>query len=174
MPLLLILFIAIPLAEIATFIQIGGIIGLWPTLGTVVVTALIGSALLRQQGLAALSRVQAAVNRNVFPGDALFDGACLILAGALLLTPGFLTDAVGFALFVPGVRQALGSMILKNVMVRMSQSGVRYGRAGGPGGAPGDTVDGDYEDITPSTPMAGEDRGLTTQTASPTESPPKS
>ena len=107
--LLLILFIAVPIAEIAIFIQAGERFGLWPTLGLVILTAILGTTLLRYQGLRALHRVQESLNRGEMPIGEVFTGLCLLIAGALLLTPGFLTDGVGFALFIPGIRQAIGS-----------------------------------------------------------------
>ena len=102
--LLLILFIAVPIAEIAIFIQAGERFGLWPTLGLVILTAILGTTLLRYQGLRALYRVQESLNRGEMPVGEVFTGLCLLIAGALLLTPGFLTDGVGFALFIPGIR----------------------------------------------------------------------
>lgn len=107
--LLLILFIAVPIAEIAIFIQAGERFGLWPTLGLVILTAILGTTLLRYQGLRALHRVQESLNRSEMPIGEVFTGLCLLIAGALLLTPGFLTDGVGFALFIPGIRETIGS-----------------------------------------------------------------
>ena len=95
--LLLILFIAVPIAEIAIFIQAGERFGLWPTLGLVILTAILGTTLLRYQGSKALHRVQESLNRGEMPIGEVFTGLCLLVAGALLLTPGFLTDGVGFA-----------------------------------------------------------------------------
>lgn len=106
--ILLLVFIVVPLAEIGTFIVVGERIGLWPTLATVVLTAFAGTTLLRAQGFAVLQRVQQSLARGELPVSEVFHGACLLCAGALLLTPGFLTDAVGLALFVPAVRNYLG------------------------------------------------------------------
>ena len=105
--LILIAFIAVPIAEIALFIEIGGRIGVWNTVFTVVVTAMIGAWLLRSQGLQTLRRAQDSLNRNIFPVSQVFDGLCLLVAGTLLLTPGFVTDAVGFLLFIPPIRSLL-------------------------------------------------------------------
>ena len=116
--LLLILFIAVPIAEIAIFIQAGERFGLWPTLGLVILTAILGTTLLRYQGLRALHRVQESLNRGEMPIGEVFTGLCLLVAGALLLTPGFLTDGVGFALFIPGIRQAIGSGLANLLMSR--------------------------------------------------------
>lgn len=109
MPILILaLFIGIPLIEIYLFIQVGGSIGVWPTIGLVVLTAVIGTALLRQQGLATLARAQAELDRQQLPVREMFNGVCLLIGGLLLLTPGFLTDALGFALLVPPLRAILG------------------------------------------------------------------
>ena len=105
--LLLAALIGVPLIEIGLFIEIGGFIGLWPTLALVVLTAAIGSWQLRTQGLATLARGRQQLDRGQLPARELFDGFCLVIAGALLLTPGFMTDAIGLALFVPGFRDLL-------------------------------------------------------------------
>ena len=116
--LLLILFIAVPIAEIAIFIQAGERLGLWPTLCLVILTAILGTTLLRYQGLRALHRVQESLNHGKMPIGAVLTGLCLLVAGALLLTPGFLTDGVGFALFIPGIRKAIGSRLANLFMSR--------------------------------------------------------
>ena len=141
--LLLIAFIAIPLIEIALFIQVGGLIGLWPTLATVVLTAVIGVTLLRQQGVSTLTRAQARVERGEMPLPEMLEGILLAIAGALLLTPGFLTDAIGFALLVPTVRQAIGARIARHVVVATPGAGPRAPH--GPGTADPGTIEGNYE-----------------------------
>ena len=145
-------FIGVPLVEIALFIQVGGWIGLVPTLVVEVATAVVGTALLRSQGLSTLRRVQGSLDRGAFPADALFDGLCLLLAGALLLTPGFATDVSGLLLFMPPVRLWLR----KRLMARLAASGnihvSGFGTRTDPGsaGGPGAVIDGDYEDLTSS------------------------
>ena len=104
MPLLLFVMLAVPLIEIGLFIEIGGRIGLLATVAIVIVTAVIGSALLRHQGLGALNAARAAMAEQRLPIEQVFDGFCLLIAGAFLLTPGFLTDFIGFLLFVPPFR----------------------------------------------------------------------
>jgi UPF0716 protein FxsA len=99
--------VGIPLLEIAIFIEVGEVIGLWPTIGLVVLTAMAGTALLRSQGLATLKRANELLARREFPVAEVFHGVCLLLAGALLLTPGLLTDAAGLLLFIPAVRRAM-------------------------------------------------------------------
>lgn len=105
------LFVGVPIVEIGLFIQVGGFIGLWPTLFIVIATALAGTALLRAQGFGVMARAQEALNRGEVPVDQAIHGVFLLVAGLLLLTPGFMTDAFGFALFVPPVRLALGRFI---------------------------------------------------------------
>ena len=116
--LVLLLMIGVPIMEIAVFIQAGELIGLWPTLATIILTAFIGTALLRHQGLATLRRVQDTMNAGKPPVAELFDGMCLVVAGLLLLTPGFVTDAVGFLLFVPPLR----TLLLGGLVARLSVS----------------------------------------------------
>lgn len=104
MPLLALAFIVVPAAELAILIQVGIEIGFWPTLGLVVLTGVIGAALTQQQGLAVIRALQARTARGEMPTSELVDGAMILFAGALLLTPGLLTDFVGFACLIPGAR----------------------------------------------------------------------
>ncbi len=108
---LLLIFIAVPIIEIGIFIEVGGRLGTWPTVGLVVLTAIAGTWLIRLQGFAVLARAQTSLEQETLPVQEIFDGLCLLLAGALLLTPGFMTDAVGFALLVPAVRRTAGRWI---------------------------------------------------------------
>ncbi len=110
--ILFILFLTIPLLEIYLLIQVGEVIGALPTVFMVVFTAVLGVALLRWQGLMTLTRVQTAMARGELPATAMIEGVFLLLAGALLLTPGFFTDAIGFALLVPPLRRALAQSLL--------------------------------------------------------------
>jgi len=98
---LLLLFTLVPLIELALLIEIGQKIGLWNTIAIVVLTGFIGAALARSEGFGIISRIQSELASGQLPGDSLIDGA-LVLAGALLLlTPGLITDAFGFALLLP-------------------------------------------------------------------------
>ena len=101
------LLLAIPLVEIAAFVVIGERIGVAMTLALILVTALIGTILLRIQGFGIISRIQAEIAHDRLPGAELVHGAMILVAGILLLTPGFLTDALGFLLFVPAIRSAI-------------------------------------------------------------------
>lgn len=169
--LLLAMFIAIPIIEIGLFIEIGGWIGLWPTLGIVIVTAFAGTTLLRLQGLAVLQRAQQATVRNELPVQEVFDGLCLLIAGILLLTPGFFTDTVGFLLFVPPFRRfaasAIGRWLVRSGKISVSAGGFSGGPPGsGPGSgagpgrrgpmAGGPVIDGDFEEVD--TPAPDRDR----------------
>ncbi|WP_420550973.1 FxsA family protein [Litorivicinus lipolyticus] len=109
MPLLL--FLVIPLVEVAILIQVGGLIGFWPTLGLVVLTAVIGAQLLKQQGRALLMAAQGRLERGELPLSELAQGLLVAVGGALLLTPGFATDAFGFACLLPGTRAAMGNAL---------------------------------------------------------------
>lgn len=101
------LLLAIPMAEIAVFVLVGSKIGVAWTLALIVVTAIIGSILLRIQGFSLLAKIQREIEANRLPGAELGHGAMLLVAGILLLTPGFVTDALGFLLFVPAIRSAI-------------------------------------------------------------------
>ena len=148
---LFLILLAVPVIEIALFIEIGGWLGTWTTVGLVVLTALIGSILLRQQGLAALRDFQGRLVQGEDPGRLLADGAMILVAGALLLTPGFFTDAIGFSLLIPGVRGALWAWGSKHVKVASATSSNQQFRQEWQFGK-GQTVDGDYEDVTPDPP----------------------
>lgn len=104
---LLLLFIVVPIVELFLFSFIGSRIGLWPTLAIIVITAILGAALTRSQGRQALMNFQQALAQGRMPHQEVTDGLLILIAGAVLLTPGFLTDAVGFALLMPPVRQVL-------------------------------------------------------------------
>lgn len=107
MPYLFLAFVAVPVAEIFLFITIGGRIGLGPTIVIVMATAVIGAYLVKHQGTAVIRRTTSAVRAGQFPTVELAHGAMVLFGGALLLTPGFLTDIVGFLLMVPVVRERL-------------------------------------------------------------------
>jgi UPF0716 protein FxsA len=115
---LFILFIAVPLIEIGLFIQVGGWLGLWPTLLVVLLTAIAGTALVKSQGAQALAQLQNSFNDLRDPTEPLAHGAMILFSGALLLTPGFFTDFVGFALLVPAVRQFVLQKVKERVTVR--------------------------------------------------------
>ena len=156
--LLLAVFVIVPVIEIALFIEVGGRIGLWSTLGLVFLTAIVGTWLLRAQGLATLQRARSELDGGRLPARELFDGACLLVAGAFLLTPGFFTDGVGFLLLLPPFRTMLRLYFGKRIAVHVATA--RHDGPGRPrpGGGPrgrarddeGVTIDGSYRDVTES------------------------
>lgn len=109
---LLFLFITVPLLEIYLLLQVGGYIGAFNTIVLILLTALIGTILLRQQGLATLTRVQQSLDQGRLPAGELVEGLMLLLAGVLLLTPGFFTDVIGFICLIPVLRQFLARHVL--------------------------------------------------------------
>lgn len=121
---LFLLFIFVPLIEIALFIQVGGWLGLWPTLLIVVLTAIAGTALVKSQGAQAMAQLRTSFDDLRDPTEPLAHGAMILFSGALLLTPGFFTDFVGFALLIPAVRR----FVLKKAKERMNVQTVRSDR----------------------------------------------
>lgn len=169
MPLLLFLaFVGVPILEIALFIQVGGAIGLGWTLALVIGTALLGTMLLRAQGLATMGRARASLDRGEVPMREVFDGACLLVGGALLLTPGFATDTIGFLLLLPPVRTLMLSRLRQSgrFHVHTAQGGMAggfgprpddpFGGAGRPGpghdGGRAPVIDGEFEEVGPPRP----------------------
>jgi len=143
---LLIAFIAVPLIEIGLFIQVGGVIGLWPTLGIVLLTAVAGSWLVRHQGSAALAQLRGSLNELRDPTEPIAHGAMILLAGALLLTPGFFTDTCGLLLLIPGVRSAVLRYLSQRVTVeRFTVGGAEMRRDP----HRPDVIDGEFHEIDP-------------------------
>jgi len=140
------LFLAVPLIEIALFVEVGGAIGLWPTLLIVVLTAVLGTALMRNQGALAMAQIRDSFNTLRDPAEPLAHGAMILFAGALLLTPGFFTDSLGFALLLPPVRRAVYRWLGKRVQVQGfsahagAQTRSEY--------APGEVIDGEFTEVS--------------------------
>ncbi|MEM8663842.1 MAG: FxsA family protein, partial [Pseudomonadota bacterium] len=105
--ILFILLLGVPIAEIAVFIAVGSAIGVLPTILLIILTTVIGATLLRRQGVSALAKLQDDVRNKRTPAGAIGEAVTVAIAGILLLTPGFITDAVGFTLFIPAVRRWL-------------------------------------------------------------------
>ena len=144
----------IPIIEIAVFIAVGDHIGLWPTLAAIFITAVIGTWMLRTQGLAILFRAQEHLNQGQFPMSEVFDGLCLLVAGAFLLTPGFVTDGVGFLLFFPSfralIKQAVGAVLVARSGIHVYTSGNSTDYPIDPGmdsSSDNTVIDGEYEEV---------------------------
>jgi len=104
MAILVALFIVVPIVELYVIIQIGSLIGVWPTIALLLADALLGSLLLRHQGRGAWRRFNAAIAERRFPGREVADGLLIAVGATLLLTPGFLTDIVGLVFLIPPTR----------------------------------------------------------------------
>ena len=133
----LLLFFTVPLVEIYVLLEVGGVIGALPTIGLVVLTAVIGAGLIRAQGISTLGRVQSELERGELPAVGIIEGALLLVAGALLLTPGFVTDSLGFLILVPPLRRrAVESFVRRRLATA----------AGGPGAGSGGphVIEGEY------------------------------
>ena len=122
---LFLLFALLPVIELALLVHIGSRIGVTPTVALVLATGAAGAFLARAQGLRALRRLQEAVGAGSFPGDEIFDGVLILGGGLLLLTPGLLTDAVGFGALVPGTRRLLKRFLKRQVRLRLRPGEVR-------------------------------------------------
>jgi len=120
------LLLVIPIVEIAAFIVIGGEIGIAWTLLMILVTAIVGSFLLRTQGISLLNQVKSEMDAGRVPGKALGEGAMILVAGILLLTPGFVTDTIGFLLFAPPVRSAIWAFFASRITV-VGPGGMQFG-----------------------------------------------
>ncbi|MCY4336903.1 MAG: FxsA family protein [Litoreibacter sp.] len=155
---LFLLFVTIPIIEIALFIQVGGWLGLWPTLGIVILTAMLGTFLVRAQGLQAMGQIKSNLNQMQDPTEALAHGAMILASGLLLLTPGFFTDAVGFSLLIPPVRLAIFHYVRKRIKVQSFVDTGPQPRPRQP--ASSDVIDGEFTELDepgskPSGPPSG-------------------
>lgn len=112
---LFIIFVLVPIIEIALFIQLGGALGFWPTILIVILTAFLGSTLIRSQGMQAMARLQTSLQGQDDPVDSLVHGFLILVAGIVLVTPGFFTDALGLSLMIPQVRSFLIEHFSKHI-----------------------------------------------------------
>jgi UPF0716 protein FxsA len=154
---LFLVFLVTPVVEIAVFIKVGGLIGTQATVAIVLFNAILGAALLRSQGLTTLRRAQESLERGEPPVEAVVDGVGLIVAGALMITPGLVTDAIGFLLLIPPLRRwvtmalfrrlARSSMVHFQVLHSSHHTGPHTGPSGfGPQPQTNETIiDGEWE-----------------------------
>jgi len=143
MPFLL-LFIIVPILEVYAFLTVGAAVGIFQTLLLCVLTAIIGGILVKKQGIETLFKAQSNITGGKLPVKEIFDGFCLIIAGALLLTPGFVTDIAGFLLLLPPFRDFLRSKMAKSNKFSVNMPSNPSNDD--------DIIDGDYETITPDKP----------------------
>ncbi|MFO8098482.1 MAG: FxsA family protein [Salinibacter sp.] len=135
---LLLLFLLTPAVELGLLIQVDRLIGFWPTIGLIILTGIAGSYLARREGVSAWRRLNSRLNAGELPGKELADGVIILVAGALLITPGVLTDAFGFLGLLPPTRALIRRVVMKRLRSRMEDGSmkVQFGVFGGasPGG----------------------------------------
>ncbi|WP_296765456.1 FxsA family protein [Sediminimonas sp.] len=154
---LFVAFVTIPIIEIALFIQVGGAIGTMPTLAIVILTAVLGTWLMRTQGRLAIGNLERSFSEMRDPTEPLAHAAMILVAGVLLLTPGFFTDAVGLGLLIPAVRSAVFLFLRARVRVHHSRRGPPPGGPGAAGHDPREPhparrpeiIEGEYEIVDP-------------------------
>ena len=128
--MLLLLFILVPALELALLLEVGSHLGTLPTLGLIAATGVVGASLARRQGLAVLGRAQDQMARGELPAGSLADGVMILVAGALLITPGILTDAFGFLLLVPVFREVVRSVAMTRLRKAIDENRVHVDVAG--------------------------------------------
>ena len=143
-PLLVLIFVGVPLAELALLVWVGGKIGVAATVGLVVVTGILGAGLARWQGLATLERFQRRLGAGELPHEDLIDGVLILVAGAVLLTPGLLTDTAGFLLLVPTVRRAVREASLRRFERRLVVLGQGAPRSSDPRRGSDGVIDAEF------------------------------
>ena len=130
------LFIFVPIIEIGLFIQVGGFLGLWPTIALVLVTAFVGASLVRSQGIQTLMSVQGRLQQGEMPAQQILEGVMLAVAGVLLLTPGFMTDAFGMLVLLPAPRAIMAKKLMEKMVVKNMSGGFHAGGSAGFGHSP--------------------------------------
>lgn len=152
------IMIVVPILEIAVFILVGRTIGLWPTLVGILSTTLIGTMIIRHQGIGLIAEARKSIAAGEPPMGEVLEGLALLAAGVLLITPGFITDVLGFLVLVPSIRRRLAGMILTQATRRAemqaraaraaAESGGGGARPGGRSGAPM-TIEGEWREVEP-------------------------
>lgn len=130
MAILAILFLVVPIAELAVLIAVGGEIGVVNTIGLLILVSIVGAWLAKQQGLGVLRRIRGQLEAGRIPGGHLVDGFLILFAGALLITPGFLTDCLALGLLLPPIRAMVRGVLRRYFATRIV---IRQGRPPGPG-----------------------------------------
>ena len=123
---LTLLFVLMPLVELAILVYLGTIIGAFYTILIVVLTGILGAILTRSQGLATLSRIRSSLQRGILPANELFDGALILVGGLFLLTPGIITDIFGLAVLVPQTRHIIGRLFRSLIYRRIQRRQIQY------------------------------------------------
>lgn len=171
--------IVVPILEIAVFILVGRYIGLWPTLAGIVLTALIGTMIIRHQGTGLVAAAKKSIAAGEAPVGEVLQGLALLVAGALLVTPGFISDTLGFLLLVPPLRRGLAAMMVAQATRRaeMRMRAATTAAGAGAGTRPGADViiEGEWREVEPETgdlPQPGRGWGRGRKDADADELPP--
>jgi len=120
--ILFVFFIIVPIIEISVIMQVGALIGTWPTVAIVILTAWFGAKKVREQGLATLTSVQSKMAMGEMPSNEIISGVMLLISGVLLVTPGFVTDAFGLALLFPKIRTMIAASVKQHLVVGQTSS----------------------------------------------------
>ena len=145
---LLLLFIGVPALELYLLIVVGGRLGVIQTIGLIILTGMVGWMLVKSQGVSTIRRIQSKVGQGEIPAVEMVSGLCLVGAGLLLITPGFLTDAVGFLILIPPVRHLVAKLLMRRFKLRAV--GMPPGMGEGFGVDPEERIrDGEVIDVPP-------------------------
>ncbi len=148
-PVFTVLFLLVPIIEIYFLMKVGDVIGFFPTAFLVVLTAVIGAWLLRQQGLATLARFQQNLSQGKLPAQEMIEGILLAVGGALLMTPGFVTDTIGFLCLLPFSRKYIASVIMKNSAAKASAKMGGFSQGGQWQQSDSDVFEGEFTEVKP-------------------------
>lgn len=136
MPLVFAFFILMPILELMLLIKVGSFIGVFPTIAIVLVTAVLGVSLLRREGMSTIGKAQQRLEAGEMPASELVEGALLVVSGAFLLTPGFITDSIGFACLVSALRQRMAGYLIQRMSLKAVNSAAMFGANEPPGATP--------------------------------------
>ena len=145
MPFLVLLFILVPTLELILLIKLGSVIGVLPTVAIVFFTAVLGASLLRREGFSTLMKAHQRMDSGQVPANELVEGALLVMSGAFLLTPGFITDTVGFACLVPSLRRQMAAAILKRVTLQMGSVAMTTSASGPAAQSRDNVIEGEFQ-----------------------------
>jgi len=160
-PIFFVLFLVIPIIEIFFLIKVGEVVGVWTTIFLVVLTAVIGAGLLRQQGLSTLARFQQNMGQGKLPAQEMVEGILLAVGGALLMTPGFVTDTIGFLCLLPFSRKFIAANIIKRSAVTMSarMGGFAQEASSSPFESDPNIVEGEFTEVEEDLVVISSDKG---------------
>ncbi|GJM39655.1 MAG: hypothetical protein DHS20C19_30220 [Acidimicrobiales bacterium] len=156
---LLLLFGVVTLTEIWLIVQVNSVLGGWQTFGLLVLDSAIGAWLVRREGMTILRKLQGQLSQGELPTNPLIDGMLVLLAGALMLTPGFLTDGLGLLLLLPPTRAIVREILKRRFAGRITVGGGAFGPGFAPGRGFGGFTDADATDVTPTDPNGDEPPG---------------